>query len=50
MQFNPKSHFVIVLPNEDANDTTVKLMLRGIAAGVPIRNPSKEDMDTLLMY
>ena len=50
MKFDPISQFGIVLPNEDANDTIIKLTLWGITSGVKIRTPSYEEMDTLPVY
>ena len=47
---NPRSHFGIVILDEDANDTVLKFLLRGIDLGVPIKNFSDEDLDTLLVY
>ena len=50
MQFDPRSQFGIVLPNEDVSDTVVNFTLRGIVMGVPIRIPSNEELDTLPVY
>ena len=50
MQFDPRSQFGIIIQNEYANDTVVKLTLRGIVMGVPIRTPINEDMETLTKY
>ena len=50
IQFDPRHQFVIILPNEDANHTIIKLTLWGIADGIIIRNPRDEELDTLPVY
>ena len=50
MQFDPRSHFGIVIPNDYVNDTVVNFTLRGISAVVPFRTPIDEDMNTLPVY
>ena len=50
MQFDTRSHFGIVLPNEDDNDTLLNLTLIVIDVGVPIRTPSNEGIENISMY
>ena len=50
MDFDPESHFGIVLPDQDVNNSIIKCMLRGVAARVNIRTPSDEEMENLPMY
>ena len=50
MYLYPRSQFGTVPPNEDANNTVVKLTIIGVATGAPIRTPSDEEMDTLPIY
>ena len=42
IKLDPRSQFIIVLPNKDDNSTVVKFMLRGIAVGTTIRTPRDE--------
>ena len=50
MKFDPRYQFGIVITNEDANDTLVKFNIRCIDAGVPVRNPTDEELETLPIY
>ena len=50
MQFNPRYQFVIVIPNEDANNTVENFTLRGVAVDVLIKTPIYKELDTLSMY
>ena len=47
IKFNHISQIGIVIPNEDANYTVVKIMLRDIDACVQIRTLSYEDLKTI---
>ena len=47
IKFNHISQIGIVIPNEDANYTVVKIMLRDIDACVQIRTRSYEDLKTI---
>ena len=50
IHFDPRYQFGIVITNEDANDTLVKFNIRCIDAGVPVRNPTDEELETLPIY
>ena len=50
IQFDPRYQFLIVLPNNNANDTYVKFTFQGIVTRVAIRTPRDEYLDTLAIY